>query len=69
MRTGKYVEEGIVGRQRTAVLQLGGCVENYASLNRSVQKVTADLGLSDILFGMTGTVRCQELQQYWLGVG
>jgi len=64
-----YVEKGIAGRQRTAMLQLGGCEENYASLNRFVWKVTTDLGLRDILFGMTGTLRCQELQQYWLGVG
>jgi hypothetical protein len=47
------------------MLQLGGWEKNYASLNKSVRKVTLDLGLSDILFGMTGTVGCQEL----LGVG
>lgn len=66
MRTGKYVKKGIVGRQRTAMLQVGW-EETYAPINKSVQKVTLDVGFSDILFEITGTMRCQELLHYWLG--
>jgi len=40
--------------------------ENYASLNKSVWKVTLELELSNILFGMTGTMRCQEFSIGWV---
>jgi len=44
-----------------------GWEETYAPINKSVQKVTLDVGFSDILFEITGTMRCQELLHYWLG--